>query len=93
MPTEVNSVKSSLLSLLTNYLEHPMDRLVSLFCHGDDFCQIFVPDWQRHLITTGQKKRCRQHRLSTSEMMTILIYFHQSHYRHFKTCYMAHVQK
>ena len=56
--------------------------LLELFCHVDDFCQGVEPDWQRQLLGNGSRQRAGQ--LSTSEIMTILIYFHQSHYRTFK---------
>ncbi|KMJ45919.1 hypothetical protein AB204_06495 [Xenorhabdus khoisanae] len=40
-----------------------------------------------------QLKRHRQVFLSLSEMMAILILFHMSHYRAFKTFYLQHVKK
>ena len=66
-------------------------RLLELFCDVDDFYSSFAPQWQRQLIETGQKQRCRQSRLSDSEIMTIMIHFHQSHYRDFKAFYQRHV--
>jgi transposase len=57
----------------------------------DDFCQVFLPFWERKLLQDGSKKRRRSGELSTSEIMTIIIHFHQSHYRDFKTYYMDHV--
>ncbi len=36
-------------------------------------------------------QRVRSPRLSPSEIMTILIHFHQSHYRTFKAYYTQHV--
>lgn len=65
--------------------------LLELFCHVDDFCQGFEPQWQRTLVQQGAMQRIRQSQLSTSEIMTIVIYFHQSHYRDFKTYYREHV--
>ena len=70
-----------------------MDRLLNLFCDVDDFCQLFVPQWQSQLIETGQKHRQRQSRLSMGEIITIIIHFHQSHYTDFKAFYIIHVQK
>ena len=70
-----------------------MYRLLNLFCDGDDFCQSFVPQWQSQLIETGHKHRQRQSRLSMSEIITIIIHFHQSHYTDFKAFYIIHVQK
>jgi hypothetical protein len=65
--------------------------LEELFCDVDDFCRIFLPTWHRQLLTNGERKRCRASRLTLSEIMTILIYFHQSQYRNFKTFYLWHV--
>src|SRR6185437_13385403 len=67
--------------------------LLELFCHVDDFWQAFAPAFHRHLIETGQRQRRRSCSLSTSEVMTILIHFHQSHYRTFKAYYTEHVQR
>ena len=65
--------------------------LLELFCHVDDFCQAFEPSWQRALLQQGGGRRRRSPRLSTSEIMTIVIHFHQSHYRDFKAYYLEQV--
>jgi hypothetical protein len=65
--------------------------LLELFVDVDDFCQIFLPTWQKRLLGDGSKKRLRDGQLSLSEVMTIIIYFHQSHYRNFKRYYLEHV--
>lgn len=70
-----------------------MDSLLELFVSVDDFCQVFLPFWERKLLQDGSKKRRRAGELSVSEIMTILIHFHQSHYRDFKTYYTKHVCK
>ena len=59
-------------------------NLVELFCHVDDFCQAFEAEWLRHQVASGQRQRQRRGRLCLSELMTVLIWFHQSHYRDFK---------
>lgn len=69
-----------------------MTILEELFCDVDDFCQRFEPLWKRQLIGKGLKHRNRQRSLCLSEMMTILIGFHQSCYRNFKTYYLEKVQ-
>ena len=66
--------------------------LLELFCHVDDFCQGFEPVWQQSLLQQGTIKRVRQTQLSTSEIMTIVIHFHQARYRDFKTYYTDYVQ-
>jgi hypothetical protein len=68
-----------------------MESLLELFVSVDDFCQVFLPFWERKLMQDGSKKRRRAGELSVSEIMTILIHFHQSHYRDFKTYYKEHV--
>jgi hypothetical protein len=68
-----------------------MESLLELFINVDDFCQAFLPNLQQHLLDSGAVKRRRARSLSVSEVMTILIYFHQSHYRNFKAYYLGHV--
>jgi len=68
-----------------------MESLLELFIHVDDFCQAFLPNLQEHLLNNGTVKRRRARSLSVSEVMTILIHFHQSHYRNFKAYYNEHV--
>jgi hypothetical protein len=68
-----------------------MDSLLELFCDVDDFCQAFLPQWNHHLLSSGQKHRQRDRSLTISEIMTILIAFHQSHYRDFKAYYNEQV--
>jgi len=68
-----------------------MDSLLELFCDVDDFCQAFLPRWNRQQMTSGQKQRQRARSLTMSEIMTILIAFHQSHYRDFKAYYCEQV--
>lgn len=65
--------------------------LLELFCHVDDFCQTFLPSFQTHLLESGLRQRQRVRSLSPSEIMTILILFHQSHYRDFKAFYRQQV--
>jgi hypothetical protein len=66
--------------------------LLELFCHVDDFWMGFAPEWERDLLDTGVKQRRRASQLCASEIMTIMIYFHQMRYRDFKTYYTQFVQ-
>lgn len=70
-----------------------MMNLLELYCHVDDFVRVFLPEWNKQLFAENKKKRNRTSRLSTSEMMTLLIDFHQSHYRDFKAYYLLHVSQ
>jgi hypothetical protein len=67
--------------------------LDDLFCDIDDFCRLFLPDWRRQLLTRGERHRFRACRLALSEIMTILVYFHQSQYRNFKAYYLLHLAR
>ena len=64
--------------------------ILKLFCHVDDFCQWLLASENANLVAAAPK-RGPAPRLSLSELMTILIHFHQSHYRDFKAYYTRHV--
>ncbi|BED90498.1 hypothetical protein PspMM1_29660 [Pseudoalteromonas sp. MM1] len=68
-----------------------MNNLDAIYVDVDDFCLLFEPQWLKHLIESGEKQRIKPSRLSSSEVMTILIAFHQSGYRDFKTYYTKFV--
>lgn len=65
--------------------------LLELFCEIDDFWQAFEPIWYQILLENGQRHRRRACRMSMSEMMTIVIHFHQKRFRDFKTYYTDYV--
>jgi hypothetical protein len=65
--------------------------LLELFCDVDDFMLSFAPQWKASRLAAGQQRE-RAGQLCPSEVMTILIHFHQSHYRTFKAYYTEHVQ-
>jgi len=64
--------------------------LVELFCHVDDFCQQYESESRDRQLARG-RRRGPKPRLSASEIMTILIYFHVCRYRDFKSYYQNHV--
>jgi len=64
-----------------------MMDLTTLFCSIDDFWKEFRHEWEQHLISSGNVRRGPEPDLSVSEMMTIVILFHQSNYRTFKHFY------
>jgi hypothetical protein len=68
-----------------------MKNLVELYCNVDDFCKVFIPQWQKQLLEDGTNKRQRTGQMTTSEIMTIVVGFHMSHYRDFKNYYLGHV--
>jgi hypothetical protein len=65
--------------------------VLELFCAVDDFCQAFALEWQQ-LLLPDEQRRQRASSLCLSEVMTICVHFHQSHYRTFKNYYQEHVQ-
>ncbi len=65
--------------------------IVTLFCDVDDFCLGFEPEYNKRLLEDGTRKRMRKSRLSLSEVMTIIIWFHESSYRTFKDYYTKEV--
>lgn len=65
--------------------------LLELFYNVDTFCVRMAKRPLGKLLGSG-KKPGPQPKLYMSEIMTILIQFHQSHYRDFKAYYTKHVQ-
>lgn len=65
--------------------------VLELFCQVDDFWNTFAPRFRAYQVQTRAIKRQRRRQLAESEVMTILIAFHQSHYRTFKAYYLEHV--
>jgi hypothetical protein len=65
--------------------------ILELFCDVDDFCLGLTEHKVWRQLGTGGAKRGPKPTLALSEMMTIIIHFHQSHYRDFKAYYTEHV--
>jgi hypothetical protein len=65
--------------------------LLALFCKVDDFCQQWDRQHSQQLAAVSGQRR-RQPHLTESEVMTLVIHFHQSGYRNFKDYYIKHVQ-
>lgn len=70
-----------------------MNNLVETYCDVDDFCKLFISEWEKTLITDGERKRRRAKRMTPAEIMTIIISFHQSNHRDFKNYYLGYVSK
>lgn len=66
--------------------------LLELFCEVDDFHRRFSVELAKKQLAFGSKRgpACS---LSDSEIMTIMIHFHEAGYRNFKTYYQKHVLK
>jgi hypothetical protein len=66
--------------------------LLNLFVAVDDFCQMLTVQNPQRLL--GRVNRPgRKPGLAASEVMTIIIYFHMSRYRDFKTYYTQYVHQ
>jgi len=65
--------------------------ILPLFFEIDEFCQTFEPVWNKHLLAHICKKRNRRRSLALSEVMTIMVLFHQSGYRNLKQFYLEFV--
>jgi hypothetical protein len=67
------------------------DRLVEIFCDFDDFCKSVKPEWEAMLVMEGSKPRQSRHGpecgLCDSEIMTLLVLYHASRFKNFKTFY------
>jgi hypothetical protein len=66
--------------------------LLELFCAVDDFWKVFMADWASWQLASGRQGR-RAGQMHPSEIMTILIHFHQTHYRDFKAYYTRYVEQ
>ena len=67
--------------------------LEALFCQVDDFCISFMPQWESTLIEEGICQKTWQCRMTPSEIMTIVLLFHQHPYRNFKHFYLGYVKR
>ena len=62
--------------------------VVDGYCVVDDFCNAFEATWRSRMIADGERRRKRSSQLSLSEMLTIMIGFHESAYRTFNRYYL-----
>ena len=68
--------------------------ITQIFVKVDDFCKIFEKELKEYFIGNNQnkKKRNRTSRLSKSEIMSIIIFFHIAKYRTFKDYYTKFIK-
>src|SRR3982751_1050495 len=65
--------------------------IVTIFCDIDDFCRSLLAAGHPQLPPRSDTSKPRANSLSMSEVMTILVWFHASHYRTFKHFYLGPV--
>ena len=61
--------------------------ITALYCCLDDFCNVFE-DWEAHRLIPSPQTRQRSGKLSRAEMLFIMVLFHLSPYKNFKTFYL-----
>jgi hypothetical protein len=66
-------------------------ELVALFYLIDEFCKDFEPNWRKQRIASGLCQRNKPGSMTLSEILTIIVHFHQSNHRTFKGYYCNHV--
>lgn len=71
------------------------NKITEIFYIVDEFCKEFEEAKKGHVIDEKDhvKRRNRRSKLSDSEVITILILFHMSHFRNLKHFYINYVQK
>jgi hypothetical protein len=69
-----------------------MDNLLELYCVVDDFLKDFLPTFEKKLLESGHKKSKKSCSMSLSEIMTIMIYFHQMRFRDFKSFFTQYLK-
>lgn len=64
--------------------------LTTIFYYTDEFCKFFLQESKNHLIFNESTNQF-QSAMRLSEIMTIMIYWHQSGYKNFKSFYTKHL--
>jgi len=78
--------------LIINKHQKGDEMLTEIFCLVDDFCKEFDQELSKKSVSSnGSNRKFRSSRLSRSEIITILIFFHLSKYRTFKDYQQAHL--
>jgi hypothetical protein len=62
--------------------------ITALYCCLDDFCQVFEA-WETHRLIPSPMTRQRSGKLSRPAMLFIVVLFHLSPYKNFKTFYLS----
>lgn len=68
-------------------------NLTELFCKVDDFFKKYKNSFSKEIHGASKGVYSRAFRMSSSEILTICIFYHQSGYRHFKAFYLNEILK
>ena len=66
--------------------------IVEIFCDIDDFCKHFFQQQANNLLPNPDRRRDKTCQMSVSEIATIVVLFHMSHYRTMKDFYQDCIQ-
>jgi hypothetical protein len=64
-----------------------MNQLIKMFCKIDDYCKVYEQNIKKLLNKDELKQTIPKSSLALSEIITIVVYFHQSKIRNFKAYY------
>ena len=67
-----------------------VEQLTAIFCDIDDFCKAYENYCKTHLLT-NETHKIPKTSMHLSEIMTIAVCFHLSHYREFKWYYLKYI--
>ena len=68
-----------------------MCKYITIYSIVDDFCKIYE-EWIRHKLISNGKQRVREGKLSLSESISIMIFYHFSEFRNLKAYYKYFIQ-
>ena len=68
-----------------------MCQYTTIYAIADDFCKTYE-DWISHKLLNSGKQRNRAGKLSLSEAISIMIFYHFSQFKHLKIFYQYFVK-
>jgi hypothetical protein len=74
----IENLKKYKQSRLYFFKDCQIMSLTQLFCDVDDFCETFIPQWEASQIESGEKKMRRKRCISSSEIITLIVYYHRT---------------
>jgi len=70
------------------------DKITEIFYAADEFCKEYSQTIKENKLIScndGKKRRARQHEMSDSEIITILILYHFGSFKNFKHFYLMYI--
>ena len=69
-----------------------IDKITEIYVEVDEFCKNYENNIKRNLLTSGNNQRNRRFKMSTSEVICIMILFHLEQPRNLKNFYLYTVK-